>query len=331
MSPQTPQSAADRLSRLLAMVPYLLDRRGIELDEAARHFGLSESELVDDLQLLFVCGLPGHLPDDLIEAEWESGHIYLGNADALARPLRLGMDEAVALLAGLRTLAEAAGAADSEALHSALAKLGEATGDAASASSAVTVTLDDETDPALLARLRAAVDTHRRVRLRYLVPGRDEVTEREVDPMRVVSMTGHWYLEGWCHRAQDVRLFRLSRILADQVLDVDGTPPDHVVGRDLDQLFTPTESDHVVTLRISPENGWVVDTYAAEVLGQDSPGSSESAADQSGWQRVRVRAADPSWVVGLALRGGGGIQVLEPVELADRIADQARRALRRYD
>ncbi|MFP5347063.1 MAG: WYL domain-containing protein, partial [Actinomycetes bacterium] len=93
-----PPNAADRLSRLLAMVPYLTARQGVPLADAARHFGLTEDELVADLELLFVCGRPGHMPDDLIEADWESGHVYVGNADDIARPLRLGLDEAVALL-----------------------------------------------------------------------------------------------------------------------------------------------------------------------------------------------------------------------------------------
>ena len=74
-----------------------------------RHFGISETQLVKDLELLFVCGTPGHMPDDLIEADWESGQVFLGNADPIARPLRLAVDEAVALLAGLRTLAQVPG------------------------------------------------------------------------------------------------------------------------------------------------------------------------------------------------------------------------------
>jgi proteasome accessory factor C len=94
------------------MVPWLLRRQGVSLEEAARHFGITEEQLVKDLQLLFVCGTPGHMPDDLIEAEWESGEVYVDNAEAISRPLRLAPDEAVALLVGLRTLAEVPGLHD---------------------------------------------------------------------------------------------------------------------------------------------------------------------------------------------------------------------------
>ena len=128
--------ATDRLSRLLAMVPYLAQRQGIPLAEAAAEFGITEKQLVKDLELLFVCGTPGHMPDDLIEAEWDDGHVYLNNVDAIARPLRLGVDEALALLVGLRALADVPGLHDRDALERTLAKLEAAAGERAAVSDA---------------------------------------------------------------------------------------------------------------------------------------------------------------------------------------------------
>lgn len=315
------ESATDRLSRLLAMVPYLVERQGVPVQEAAEHFGLTEDELVADLQLLFLCGLPGGLPGDLIEAEWEGGEVFLSNADPIARPLRLALDEAVALLVGLRTLAETPGAGDREALDGALAKLSAATGDAREAAGVVSVALDDDLDPALLARVGEAVDGHRRVHLRYHVPGRDEATERDVDPMRLLSLEGHIYLEGWCHRADAVRLFRLGRVLDAVVLDVDGTPPAGAVSRDLDDsLFQPSASDLLITLDLAPGYRWVVDSYPYEDV-TDVPG---------GGARLRLRVSDTGWVRQLVLRSGGGVVVTEPSELADEVADAAASALAAY-
>ena len=235
------ESATSRLSRLLTMVPWLLNRQGIEIEEAAREFGVSPEQLEADLELLFVCGTPGHLPDDLIEAEWEDGRVYLGNADTIARPLRLGVDEALALIVGLRALAavpglrrarrrrprprQARGARPATRPPPAPASRSRSRVDAAAES---------------LADARRALAGRRRVHLRYFVPARDEATERDVDPMRVVNVDAHWYLEGWCHVAEDVRLFRLDRIEAIDVLDVDGTPPADARPRDLDSgVFTP--------------------------------------------------------------------------------------------
>lgn len=319
--PPAQQSATDRLSRLLSMVPYLLERQGVPVQEAAAHFGLTEAELVSDLELLFVCGLPGGLPDDLIEADWEGGQVFVGNADAISRPLRLGLDEAVALLVGLRTLAETPGAGDREALDGARAKLSEATGEAGEAAGVVEVVLDDEVDATLLDRVRDAVERHRRVHLRYHVPGRDEATERDVDPMRLLSLEGHIYLEGWCHRAEAVRLFRMGRVLDARVLDVDGTPPPQARSRDLDErLFQPSPDDLLVTLDLAPSARWVADFYPTEEVVDAGDGRT----------RVRLRAGDASWVRRLALGSGGAVTVTEPADLAAEVAAAATEALARY-
>ena len=315
------QSATDRLSRLLSMVPYLVERQGVPVQEAAQHFGLTEDELVADLQLLFLCGLPGGLPGDLIEAEWEGGEVFVSNADTIARPLRLALDEAVALLVGLRTLAETPGRATARPSTARWRSSRPPPATPARRPGVVSVALDDDLDPALLARVRDAVDRHRRLHLRYHVPGRDEATERDVDPMRLLSLEGHIYLEGWCHRADAVRLFRLGRVLDAQVLDVDGTPPPQAVSRDLDDsLFQPSPSDLLVTLDLAPGYRWVVDSYPYEDV-EDLP---------DGGARLRLRVSDTGWVRQLVLRSGGGVVVAEPAELAAEVAGTASAALAAY-
>lgn len=313
--------AADRLSRLLAMVPYLVERQGVPLEEAARHFEISEDQLVADLELLFVCGTPGHMPDDLIDADWESGHVYLTNADAIARPLRLGVDEAVALLVGLRTLADVPGVGDRVALQGALAKLSAAAGDLGEAAAAVRVQLDAGVPEGVLAAVREALAAHRRLHLRYLVPARDETTERDVDPMRLTAVEGRWYLEAWCHRVDDVRLFRLDRVVEATVLDVDGTPPARAVGRDLDDgLFRPSPEDQLVTLELEPAAAWVAEYYpveSVEPLPRDR-------------RRVRMRTADSRWLRRLVVRLGGQARVTEPPALAQEVHDTAVHALDAY-
>ena len=234
------ESATSRLSRLLTMVPWLLNRQGIEIEEAAREFGVSPAQMEADLELLFVCGTPGHMPDDLIEAEWEGGRVYLGNADTIARPLRLGVDEALALIVGLRALAAVPGLGERDAVDRALAKLEAATGSASAASARIQVSIEGDAAAESLATARTALAGRRRLHLRYLVAARDEATERDVDPMRVVNIDAHWYLEGWCHVAEGVRLFRFDRIEAIDILDEDGTPPADARPRDLDSgVFTP--------------------------------------------------------------------------------------------
>jgi len=311
--------ATERLSRLLAMVPYLLSRPGIPVREAARQFGLSERQFVKDLELLFVCGLPGGLPDDLIEAEWDTGYVYVGNADTIARPLRLGVDEALALLVGLRTLAEAPGMHDRAAIRRAIAKLEAAAGDAAAASGLVAV--DVQRADGTLAICQKALVSRRRLHLRYYVPTRDETTERDVDPMRVLLAEGRWYLEGWCHRAAAVRLFRLDRILALTLLDAPAELPAQAVSRDLDKgIYTPSPDDTLVTLELERAGAWVADYYPNESVDDIGDGR----------LRVSLRTADTRWVRRLALRLGDSGRVVDPPELVEEIRKEAAAALAGY-
>jgi proteasome accessory factor C len=316
--------ATARLSRLLAMVPWLLNRQGVPLDEVARHFDITEAQLVKDLELLFVCGMPGHMPDDLIEADWDSGRVYLDNAEAIARPLRLAPDEAIALIAGLRTLAELPvlhSRHDRRAVESALVKLSAAAQDAVGAASRLTIDLGSGAAEETLRTAREALRLRRRLRLRYVVPTRDETTERDVDLMRVTNLGGQWYLEAWCHRAEDVRLFRVDRVAGAELLEEDGTPPPEAVSRDADErLFTPSEDDLVVTLEVEPRGRWVAEYYPVE-------GTEEL---DGGRLRVTLKVADPRWIPHLVLRLGGAGRIVAPAGLAEQAVSAAREALANY-
>ena len=109
-STTNPTSAREQVRRLLALLPYLLKHPNARTAEVAAMFGVSERQLRADLEVLWFCGLPGLMPGDLIEVDMEAvdgeGVIRVGNAEYLSRPLRLGVEEAVALLIALRALAE---------------------------------------------------------------------------------------------------------------------------------------------------------------------------------------------------------------------------------
>ncbi|KGN32669.1 proteasome accessory factor C [Knoellia sinensis KCTC 19936] len=312
------ETATNRLARLLTMVPWLVNRQGIELEEAARGLDVTVEQLESDLNLLFLCGY-GQMPDELIEADWEEGRVFVGNAETISRPLRLGVDEAVTLIVGLKTLLEVPGLTERDAIERALGKLEAAAGSAAEPATRVSVDLGDGgVDSELLARARAGVQEHRRLHLTYHVPGRDESTERDVDPMRVIAAEGHWYLEGWCHRAEGVRVFRLDRVEALDLLDEDGTPPEGVAPRELgESIFSPTEDDLLVTVRLLPGALWVSDYYPVE----------SSVDEEDGSRTITLRTADTAWIERLVLRMSGHAVVVAPRDLTERIAARALAAL----
>lgn len=314
----TPETATQRLQRLLVMVPWLLQHPGVSIAEAASEFGVSERQVEDDLALLFVCGTPGGSHAELIDAQWDGGHIYLSNADDIARPMRLTRDEAVTLTAGLHALV--ASLVNPEVVERTLAKLRRASAD--DRGPALELEIDDGRQHPAMEPVRQALADNRRLHLTYWVPSRDEATERDVDPMRALNLDGHWYLEGWCHRAEGVRLFRLDRVESATVLDVDGTPPAGAAPRDLAvDVYVPGEDDLTVVIETDPEAAWIADYYPTEGVEQ-RPG---------GGVVVTMRVADPALVRRLMLQLGGAAWVVEPADLAANIAAEAHTALAHYD
>jgi proteasome accessory factor C len=309
----------EQLPRLLALVPYLLKRPGIPFATAAADFGVTEDRLRKDLNLLWLCGLPGHYPGDLIEIDFEGDTITLSDPQGVDRPLRLTVDEALALVVALRTLAETPGLADPEPVLRALAKVEEAAG--AAAAPADRVAVDLEGGETVLPVVRDALERKKVLHLVYWTAGRDETTERDVDPVRLVVADGQSYLEAWCRRAEGLRIFHLGRVQELAVLDEDAAPPPGLPSRDLSQgLFQPTEGDMVVTIALEPAAAWVADFYPCDSVTDLGDGR----------QVVTLRTRGTSWIRRLALSLGASGRVLEPAELAAQVREDARTALAAY-
>lgn len=322
MSTAPSRTSSDRLQRLLALVPYVMSRRVVGLADTAAAFAVTERELVDDLNLLWCVELRTPDPYCPIDLSYEGGEIEISQAESMDRPLRLGADEASALLVALRMLAEmGTGLADSSALSRTIAKLEAAAGEAAAPSAQVAIQVDRHAERSVLDSLRDALGRGRRVHLSYYVPGRDEATERDVDPMRLLVVDGRTYLEGWCRRAEAVRLFRLDRMLTVTVLEVAAEVPQEAQPVDVDQgLFRPSPDDLRIVLELSPYGRWVAEYYPCE-----------SATDLGdGRLRVVLRTPDSRWVRRLALRLGEDGRVIEPAGLAAQIRADAAAALAQY-
>jgi proteasome accessory factor C len=315
------QTATDRLQRLLALVPYVVSRNVVGMAETAAAFGITERELVDDLNMLWCVELRSPDPYCPIDLSYEGGEIMISEVEAMDRPLRLGVDEACALLVALRMLAELPAIGDGSALSRTIAKLEAAAGNAGGPSAQVAVQMDHLAGQTAMAQITDALARDRRLHISYYVHGRDEATERDVDPMRLLVVEGRTYLEGWCRRANAVRTFRLDRILALEVLDVAKDVPTGAEPVDVDGgLFRPSPEDVHVVLELGAAGRWVAEYFPCE--------SAEETPD--GRLRIMLRTPDTQMVRRLALRLGEDGRVISPPELAEQIAADAMAALEHY-
>jgi len=315
------EHSTDRLVRMLGMVAYLDRNERVPVPELARHFGVSEEQVLKDVELLWVSGTPGYAPDDLIDFDFdqfERGIISITADRGMRRPLRLGAREAIVLLSALEAVREVLGSGISPAatavLDSAMTKLRAATGHAAGA-------LDVHLSVAGDATVRAAVGTAlahgRRLRMRY-VNADDVTSERDVDPVRVFTDQGVTYLQGWCHRAHDERTFRLDRVLAATVLDV--PVEERPAPAAEPEPFRPAPDDALVTLELAPGARWLAEQVPVE--------SVEDLED--GTVRVSLRVGDPAWLRALLLREASNIRSVTPPSAALPATTAAQAALAAY-
>jgi proteasome accessory factor C len=313
-------TSAERLRRLLALVPYVVSRESVGLAEAATAFRMTERELVDDLNLVWCVELKSPDPYCPIDLSYEGGEISVSQAESIARPLRLAADEASALLVALRMVQDVTGRSD-EALTRLIAKLEAAAGAAGAASAQLAVDIIPN-GPAMTADIRFALAAGRRLHLRHYATGRDEVTERDVDPMRLLVVEGRTYLEGWCRRAEGVRLYRLDRIMDLSVLEVPASVPEEAEPVDVEQgLFRPSPSDLLVELELSADARWVAEYYPCESVTELDEGR----------LRIALRTPDTRWVKRLTLRLGEVARLVSPPELAAEVRAEAAAALALYE
>ena len=318
--------AREQVSRLLALVPYLQSRTDVSLTQVAADFGVRPEQIMQDLQVLWMCGLPGLTPDKMIEVDFEAieddpeGVVHIENAEFLARPVRLGSSEASALIVALRALREGSPESSRDVIDRCLVKLEEATA-SGTAPPQVEVHLP-RSDAGIrhAAMLEDAIASNRQARLDYYVPTRDETTQRTVDPLALLTSDGRDYLDAWCHLAQARRLFRLDRMYAVEI--VDEPRQEHALSpRDLSEgLFEPGPDDVVAVVHLDRHARWVADYYPVD--------SVEELGD--GGLAATLRVGDPMWLVRLALRLAPAVRVVEPSELRAEVSRTAAAALALY-
>lgn len=317
-------SVSTRLVRLLNMVPYLRANPRITRAEAAAELGVSEQQLTLDLDQLWMCGLPGYGPGDLIDFEFSGDTIDVTFSAGMDHPLRLTSPEATGILVALRALLEVPGIVDPEAARSAIAKIESAAGTASGARGGADAATDEPApvESQAAAAVRAAVRDGHALTIDYYSASHDTMSSRVVDPIRVVLVGDRTYLEAWCRTAEAVRLFRFDRIVDARVLDERSAPPEPAVQAKPDtSLFDADPSLPAAKLLIDRSAAWMFDYYPLRVLSELPDGACEAA----------MTYASDGWMARFVLGFGSAVRVLEPPSLADRVRKSAVDALHAYE
>jgi len=307
------EDAGDRLRRLLAVIPWLLERGGASVEEIAERFDVDPDRVVRDLSLAGLCGVPPFTPDQLIDIFVDDdGSVVASPGPFFTRPLRLTAAEGFTLLTAGRTLLAVPGVDREGPLARGLDKLADALGGAG-----VDVALEE---PEHLAALRRAVDDHEQVEIEYYTASRDEVTTRAVDPLAVFASEGHWHLIAHCHQAGGERDFRVDRIRGLVRTGERFTPRDTAIDPMAPDSFRPGAEARTVRLRLPADAWWVVETYPTRKVTERKDGRID----------VELAVSGQAWLERLLLALGPGAEVRDPSDLRDAGRQAAARVLARY-
>jgi proteasome accessory factor C len=305
------QRTASRLSRILAMIPWVIANPGSSVEEVCRRFGYTESDLAQDLNIVFVCGLPGYGPGDLMSAEIIDDEVVIDMAEYFEDAPRLAPAEALALLAaGMAITASGQGG---EVLEEAVDKLSAALLPEGSE----VIDIDLAAEPELVGRLKSAAARNEVVAITYTSLSRDETTEREVEPWSVFSSLGNWYLMGYCRLAADRRVFRVDRIKAAAPIGETFTPPASLPPAEA--RYVPSIEDVRARIALGPGARWVTEYYPVDIV-----------SDRSEELIVDFSAADPLVAARLLLRLGPDAKLIKGEEVERALAELRQRILDVY-
>ena len=296
---ETKLSVAERMARLLGIVPWVVKQGGAHLDDIAARFDYPRDQLLEDLtKRLFFVGVHPFTPDTLINVFIEDEIVDIEYADWFSQPMRLSSEAATRLLAAGRTVLDMSegrvqrrAGDDTEAapLVRALAKLSLSLGAEGSDGAGTIDVCLGHAPAATLGELRQAIAGRRRIEIEYYSFGRDAMTSRAVDPARLLSHDGVWYLFGWCHRARAERVFRVDRIRS---LAVTGEPVEVEMPAGAEPSLDLGDVDRTATIRLASDAAWAADYHEARQHTEQPNGTIDAVfavASESWLARVLVQ------------------------------------------
>ena len=278
--------AQQRLSRLLGLVPFITANPGTQLEDLAAHFNVPVETIEDDLQLLFVSGRPGHMPDDLIDARWGPDGVFIDNAAEVDAPVRLSGAEASSLVVALDYL---------QAAHPDVAGIENLRAKLQSADRSAEPVVDVPAVPDDLRRaLQSSSASGTPIVIDYYVTSRDELTRRVIRP-HGLRLAGRWYLDAYCETSGGERTFSVDNIetaaLADGAADIAPAPQ-------------KTEEPIDYRFGFASAAAWILDEFAFRDVEFD---------DAAGIAYGTITVLSQAWLDRQLLQWGRWIRSIDPV------------------
>lgn len=309
----------ESLVRMLNLIPYFESHPERSVMEAAQDLGRKPAEIMADLNRLWCCGLPGLMPDNLVDLQPSYTEVRISNNQGMDRPLRLTRTEAATLLLTLEVLEQSPGLIDYQAVSSAAAKLRALTGKSLDAivdglSSIQEEDLAQRQVEKTLSVVRQAVDESRKLRIQYYGASAQSLSERILSPVHLFTHDGHSYITAYDHLREGYRHFRTDRIEDIEILDEPADKDKQRLKFDADDPFNFGDIEQIVDILIHPDAVWLADYYPL-TLGE---------AEEGGRIAARMPIGSEAWFIRFALGNADRFEVSKATKLSANLREQVR-------
>jgi proteasome accessory factor C len=301
------ENAALRAIRLLDLVPYIVAHPGISITELAKEFSISRDEALKDLNLLFLCGLPGYTPLELIDISFDEESVVIRDPQNLAAPRNLNESEALIARIALAALEEST--PRTAAAYPQIVALREKIAKAFSSSipaSAITFTLDKER--ATLEAIESAIKQELDLEITYNNVTKDSSSRRSITPISIIAEDKRALVSAYCHSAKALRTFNLA-----QISEV--STKERIARTDLERLENSRGSSAEVIIKSEDSSFLSENASSLKVLSKSC---------------YQIDIFQPEWIVRSVLAGADSLELAKPLELRAEIAERANRALLAY-
>ena len=292
-----------RTARLLDLVPFLNTHQGIALKELAAHFDVTPAQMSADLMTLWMCGLPGYTPLELMDLEFESGYVTIRNAPTLAKPRTITFQEGVALLLGLDLVASSLPEdrtdliASVESLRQRLTKI---------LGVPIKLSVVLPTSGSISTAVSQAVQSNSGLKIRYHSLYKDQVSERSVTPVDLYESNGHQYMRAYCFSANDYREFRIDRIESATAISVPASISSHIINQEK-IIFNITSQVH---------SRDVAERFAI--------------TDMPLGKTIELSSYSRQWIERSVMASGSAVVLNSPLDIRTELAKKAQLMLNRY-
>ena len=193
-----------------------------------------------------------------------------------------------------------------------------------------------------LAKVETAISRRKTIEFHYYSIERDDTSKRRVDPYHLLYQGGQFYLVGYSHEREDIRVFRLTRI-REKVSYASKAEHDFTTPEDFDPWAYSQRADWQLGEPAGEAQVWISERIAWLVERDFGRHGAFEEATQSGkqWRAAGKRVPGPgavftteyaqprqliAWVLGL----GEHARLLDPQELGDEAAERIDTILERH-